>query len=188
MVKSFSPQERDQVLRESLSHIRGRRSSPFASADDGLSCPSAPSMAAAAPIEEVHGPQGQVAAASPWSAARLRERDELERDELERAERERAVETERRQNASRQGASFARESAALRDEVAALRDATASLGASANAAVSALIERVERQDAELTALRHRVEGIERRKTATTSRKRTTTTLPSFLSPSRTLAS
>jgi hypothetical protein len=79
------------------------------------------------------------------------------------------------------------------NEVAVLRGEVAELGRACNEVIAALLSRIEQQDAELAALRGRVEGVEGR-TRTGNRAKATSggkakspvTMPSFL-PSRHLS-
>jgi hypothetical protein len=193
MVK-YTDRERDAILREARHNIRGRRAldSPSAAADaDGWdSC--MPQPAAAAPI--VIDSRDEVAAAvpSPWSERMRRERRALELDALER----RAAKASMRQVEQRQ-AIERRSARNSPDEIAALRGEVVELGQGANAAVTAVLDRMDAMAAEIAALRTRCEVLEGRKAKTglknnpvstrATRSKKPETLPAFL-PSRRLSS
>jgi hypothetical protein len=118
---------------------------------------------------------------SGWSAARLRERAQLEVED-----RQRAAETERRKIEQRH---HQRAATASNDTVASLRGEVAELGQAANEAVNAVLDRVETQAAEIEALRTRCAVLEgrlsdrnSRGTKNTGSKKAPETLPNFLTP------
>jgi hypothetical protein len=176
---SYSDEQRAAILREARFNLRGRHAScPSADADSWDRLPAAQPVAAA-PIAAVVSDQVAAAVPSGWSEARLRERAELEVAELER----RAADAERRQ--IERGKKDVDRSTSFR----ALLDQVAELGAAANAAVTALLDRVETQAAEIEALRTRCAVLEGRLSDRNARGRKNTgskkapeTLPNFLTP------
>jgi hypothetical protein len=172
---ALSQAERQQII-ETAYKLRSRPTSSPSAGDADLGWLPPAGEQAVAPIGDPRFPdQSAAAMPSPWSERMKRERRALEIDELER----RAATAKRRQAEQRRRLDISSSA-----ELDSLRNATAELAANANAAVSAIVDNLDSLRAEITALRHRVEGIEKRRKARTGKRNE---LPSFL-PSRTLAS